>query len=307
MAWNNVFEIREQSKVILAGAVYVLSDYFYSRDHFTKRLQHPVPASVSLFSHSVLLGMVYCYAFKASRKLHLPEISIPMISATLAMSILLRFNVFDLNHNFGEPSYKQITSLMLPLLLMYYGSNPKKCSAVFICMLMSNMVGQHFLSVNQMLLGAALCLTPLVCFYMTQKYIRSTKEKTELFSKDQQFLTIAKDFITGVVIWDFIFMLLDSQTSITEYVELGWTGTFLLSFANFGKMMVMFVDCDLGINSLMVNWIMKTLMFSATYTLGFKFDLTIGNLIAIVSWVLFNIGSFVMDKFSRFSEPQLGI
>ena len=290
--------LSDHSKNILPLAVYWLTDYCHSRLHHQERLVNPVSAQSTALSHSLVLIVLILCSYFWYRKIRLPKFSISAALTSLSLSLLFRFNVLDLNHNFGEPAYKSITTILLPLILFIHGAEKYGCVGAFLAMLLSNASRSQPLPMNQVLLGGVLSLATHVGLYFLftnclEKQVRMDNLNSE--SKISSFLDVSSDLFLGIVFCDIMMALFD-KNELTSYGGLRFTSVSLFALSNMGKFFLLYSHSKYGAHALMADWIIKTVMFSFTYTLGYKFDLTISNLLAIILWILYVMGCIIVSR-----------
>jgi hypothetical protein len=232
--------------------------------------------------------------------MELPKINISAMLASVCLSLLFRFNVIDLNHNSGEPAYKNISSILLPLVLFINGAEKYQCIGSFLAILFSSVSRFHSLPVNQALFGAILSFTAHLGLYFLTKHCQDKQvgiASVNCESKIKSFLHVSLDLFLGIVVCDVIMALFDFYQVDIYNNELDITGVLVFALSTSGKFLALYLNSDCGlIDALMFDWVIKTFMFSFTYALGFKFDLTISNLLAIILWIMYTLGYVIVSK-----------
>ena len=297
--------ITQSAKVLAPVLLYCLTDYCYSKYHYARRFVYPIPASFGSIAHAILLLALFIAKYFLTRSFGLPKITTTSFVASASLAVLLQYDVLDLNHNFGVPSYKTITAVLLPLVLMFQGAEPMQCCGVFGAMLLSAFAGSHHYAVTQMVTGAMLSGVFYLCLISLKKYKSESQTEFDQLNQDSRikfFLDIAINILTGVVVSDIVLIYFDSN--MDAYSGFGVTGIILLTVGTIGKMVILYYVNDHCILAMMLAWVIKTLMFSMTYTLRYKFDLTISNLLAAILWIIYIISVNVLNRFSE-SKPKL--
>ena len=295
------FMLQSWSKDFLLFVFYCLTDYMYSRLHHRKRFINPVSAYSSATSNTlILLTLVICNYFW-NKRVKFPRMKVKTLLISAAMSSIFRFNLFDFNHNFEAPSYKYMTVISLPLILYLQGADMYGCMGTFLTMLISSSCRNSPLPVDQALLGVVLS----ILMYMGLHYLKEKKndECSEIDnlhqgSKVTIFLNAASEIFLGMILCDVFMGIVDGLQS-RSHVKLGVDGIFLFTLAISAKFLLLFSDSIYVVHALVMNWVIKTIMFSFTYTLAYKFDLTVQNLLAILVWLLFVIVYTIMHKLRK--------
>lgn len=241
----------------------------------------------------LLLGMVLGIYF-SKRKIVVPKPTYTTVICGFAVSVLLRFNVMDLNHNFGEPKYKYITSLFLLLILAKNGSDKWDCYTAFCAILISCLSGVNSLEIYEAYRGIVLSLICLAFSYAVSKcFEKASYQEDE--SNRWKMLEPLTQVLYFVVATDVLFMIF--KPGLSEYSDFGITGVVLLTGSYAGKLLLLTFDMKSTAWCLMLEWVVKTIMFSLTYTLNFKFDLTIANFLCVLFWFFYALGKFVYVRF----------
>ena len=120
----------------------------------------------------------------------------------------------------------------------------------------------------------------------------------------KSFLEISISVFTGILICDAaVVMSMGPVNGVKS--SYGAIGIVLYALSILSKFMLIYFSISFCDYALMVNWIIKTIMFSFTYTLGYKFDLAISNLLAILFWVLYVAGYFIVKRVQEKKIPRV--
>ena len=294
------------TKTVLPLVFYGLTDYYYNRFHLRERFVNPIPACYAAGSHALILLILSICNYYWYRKVRLPNVNVSLVLTSLSLSFLLRCNVFDLNHNFGEPAYKNITAILFPLILLYHGAEKYGCLGAFLAILLSSISRIQPLPVNQVLIGGVLSLTAQLCLCFLNKCRQEKQDGIDDLNhetKMRSFLEVSSNLFLGIVFCDIIVALFEGDQS-DSYNGFGVTGMSLFALSSLGKFVLLYFSTNCGVHALMVNWVSKTIMFSFTYTLGYKFDLTISNLLAMLLWAIYVIIFMIVSKFKEQSSSS---
>ena len=289
------------SKDILVFLFYSITDYLYSRLHHRERFLHPVSAYSTALSHTlILLTLIICSYFW-NKKVKLPQVNMKVLLMSVGLSSIFRFNILDFNHNFGAPSYKYITVILLPLVLYIQGADMFGCIGTFVVILISSSSKTTPVPIDQVLLGMGLSFVTFIgLYYLMEKKDIKADEIGNLHkgSKITIFVDIASEIFLCIILCDISVAIFDGMQE-RNHNELGIDGILLFTLSTFGKFLIIFSNSFFTVHVLLLNWVVKTIMFSSTYTLAYKFDLTVHNLVAIIIWLFFVISYTVVYKLKK--------
>lgn len=284
------------SKKTLPILFYCVTDYYFGRNYLKQNFFLPIPAIYSALSSLFIVGLILATSFICFKKCVIPKFNFNVLISAISLSFVFRYNIFDLNHNFGDPPYKRITSILLPLILIVNGGNTTSCVGMFLAILLSSSALNQTLVIQEAILAGILSPFMHAGFYFLARHRSENKDDTDYLSFEAQtkcFIEIAISVFAGTLICDTAVLMCQGLVSDIDN-NLGTAGVCLYALSIWGKFMLIYFSMDFCDYAIMINWILKTIMFSFTYTLGYKFDLAISNLLAILFWIVYVVGSLIV-------------
>ena len=279
---------------VAPAVCYALSDYFLTCYLHTRHLSPPLPGTVCTVSDTVLLLAVYLvHLYHKTRRLdartfYTPKVSVGSVVSSFLYCVVMRYDLFDLNHNFNVPGYRYLTALLTPLIFILINRNQASGYAAFIVILLSVSMQSMQLSVSDFIFGMFLS----VCLYSFIKRLscedgNSTLEKG---SVTEQMINV----MFGVVCLDVMSQLFTSSN--TAFSVYGVVGVCLYITSCVSKVILLVYKRDSMMSYLLTMWVVKTMVFSATKQTGYKFDLLIANFVGVIVWVGYLAGGLVWCK-----------